>query len=98
MVSHTPVEVEALADTQSAGAWVDVTRQDIPEGQRTMALQADDLGLGEDIPEGLETTTLYTLAQLSFVQERYQDALDYMETWIGKAKNQSGDERRTAND
>ena len=42
---------------------------------------------GEDIPEGLETTTLYTLAQLSFVEERYQDALDYMETWISKATN-----------
>ncbi|MDH3642233.1 MAG: hypothetical protein OES38_09070 [Gammaproteobacteria bacterium] len=42
---------------------------------------------GEDIPEGLEVTTLYTLAQLSFVAERYRDALDYMETWISKANN-----------
>lgn len=33
VVSHTPIEVEALSDTQSAGNWVDVTRQDIPEGQ-----------------------------------------------------------------
>ena len=32
VVSHTPVEVEHLAQTQDAGAWVDVTRQDIPEG------------------------------------------------------------------
>ncbi|NKB26259.1 MAG: exodeoxyribonuclease III [Rhodobacteraceae bacterium] len=32
VVSHTPVEVEALGQTQDAGAWVDVTRQDIPEG------------------------------------------------------------------
>jgi tetratricopeptide (TPR) repeat protein len=46
---------------------------------------------GEDIPEGLETTTLYTLAQLSFVAERYQDALDYMETWISKASNPGAD-------
>ena len=46
---------------------------------------------GEDIPEGLETTTLYTLAQLSFVAERYQDALDYMETWITKATNPGAD-------
>ncbi len=46
---------------------------------------------GEDIPEGLETTTLYTLAQLSFVEERYQDALDYMETWIDKATNPGPD-------
>ena len=46
---------------------------------------------GEDIPEGLETTTLYTLAQLSFVADRYQDALDYMETWITKASNPGAD-------
>ncbi len=32
IVSHTPVEVEHLAQTQEAGAWVDVTRKDIPEG------------------------------------------------------------------
>lgn len=32
VVSHTPIEVEALADTQDAGAWVDITRQDIPAG------------------------------------------------------------------
>ncbi|WP_102224378.1 exodeoxyribonuclease III [Acidimangrovimonas sediminis] len=32
VVSHTPVEVEALAETQEAGGWVDVTRKDIPEG------------------------------------------------------------------
>lgn len=48
---------------------------------------------GDDIPEGLETTTLYTLAQLSFVEERYQDALDYMETWIEKATNPGPDPR-----
>ena len=33
VVSHTPVEVAHLAETQEEGAWVDVTRQDIPEGQ-----------------------------------------------------------------
>lgn len=33
VVSHTPIEVDHLADTQDAGGWVDVTRQDIPEGQ-----------------------------------------------------------------
>ncbi|UWR11151.1 exodeoxyribonuclease III [Sulfitobacter mediterraneus] len=32
VVSHTPVEVEALAETQDAGNWVDITRQDIPQG------------------------------------------------------------------
>ncbi|MGH1464655.1 MAG: exodeoxyribonuclease III [Cognatishimia sp.] len=33
IVSHTPVEVEHLAETQNSGQWVDVTRQDIPEGK-----------------------------------------------------------------
>ena len=45
------------------------------------------LAQGEDVTEGLEVTTLYTIAQLSFVVENYQDALDYMELWISKADN-----------
>ena len=32
IVSHTPVEVEHLAEVQDAGDWVDVTRKAIPEG------------------------------------------------------------------
>jgi len=32
VVSHTPVEVEALTEAQAAGRWVDVTRTDIPDG------------------------------------------------------------------
>ncbi|MGV6850303.1 MAG: exodeoxyribonuclease III [Marinibacterium sp.] len=32
VVSHTPVEVDHLADVQSSGGWVDITRKDIPEG------------------------------------------------------------------
>ncbi len=32
VVSHTPIEVEHLAQTQDAGKWVDITRQDIPSG------------------------------------------------------------------
>jgi len=33
VVSHTPIEVEHLAQTQDAGNWVDITRQDIPQGE-----------------------------------------------------------------
>lgn len=33
VVSHTPIEVAALAEVQAAGNWVDVTRADIPEGE-----------------------------------------------------------------
>ncbi|SPH23855.1 Exodeoxyribonuclease III [Defluviimonas aquaemixtae] len=32
IVSHTPIEVEGLGEAQNAGKWVDITRQDIPEG------------------------------------------------------------------
>ncbi|ROU02998.1 exodeoxyribonuclease III [Histidinibacterium lentulum] len=32
IVSHTPIEVEHLAQAQDAGGWIDVTRADIPEG------------------------------------------------------------------
>ena len=42
---------------------------------------------GDEIPEGLEITTLYTLAQLSFVDEQYTEALRYMEIWLTKANN-----------
>jgi exodeoxyribonuclease-3 len=33
VVSHTPVEVEHLAEVQDAGNWVDITRQDLPDGR-----------------------------------------------------------------
>ena len=33
IVSHTPIEVDHLDAAQDSGRWVDVTRQDIPEGQ-----------------------------------------------------------------
>lgn len=32
IVSHTPIEVAHLGETQEAGNWVDITRQDIPDG------------------------------------------------------------------
>ncbi|CUH85105.1 exodeoxyribonuclease III [Thalassovita mediterranea] len=32
IVSHTPIEVDHLTQVMQAGDWVDVTRQDIPEG------------------------------------------------------------------
>ena len=33
IVSHTPVETRMLTEMQAAGDWVDITRQDIPEGR-----------------------------------------------------------------
>ncbi len=46
---------------------------------------------GEKIPEGLETTTLYTLAQLNFVNGHHEKAIYYMETWLTKALNPGAD-------
>ena len=40
---------------------------------------------GEDIPEGLKTITLYTLAQLYSVDERYEEAQRYMQLCKSKA-------------
>ncbi len=33
IVSHTPIEVDHLSQVQEVGNWVDITRQDIPQGQ-----------------------------------------------------------------
>ncbi|MCY4242106.1 MAG: exodeoxyribonuclease III, partial [Rhodobacter sp.] len=33
VVSHTPIEVDHLAEVREAGGWVDITRRDIPEGR-----------------------------------------------------------------
>jgi exodeoxyribonuclease-3 len=33
VVSHTPIEVAALAEVQTAGAWTDIVRKHIPEGK-----------------------------------------------------------------
>lgn len=36
----------------------------------------------DDIPEGLETATLYTMAQLYFIQEDYKKAIDLLTRWM----------------
>ena len=33
VVSHTPIEVQHFRDVMAAGDWIDVTRQDIPDGR-----------------------------------------------------------------
>ncbi len=77
-----------VAGGRSGRGFIYFSKEDYPK-----AIQAykDVVAQGDKIPEGLETTTLYTLAQLSFVTERYQDALNYMETWLTKANNPGAD-------
>ena len=40
-----------------------------------------------DITEGMETSTIYNLAQLYFVEEEYEKSLEYIERWISVANN-----------
>jgi tetratricopeptide (TPR) repeat protein len=44
----------------------------------------------EELPEALELSTLYTLAQLYLVQEDYQSAIDYLNRWFAVANNPNG--------
>ncbi|MGI9324558.1 MAG: tetratricopeptide repeat protein, partial [Pseudomonadales bacterium] len=73
-----------IAQLQNMLGFVYFSKEDYA---KAIGAYKDVVAQGEKIPEGLETTTLYTLAQLSFVTERYRDALRYMETWITKANN-----------
>ena len=41
----------------------------------------------EDLPEALELSTLYTLAQLYLVEEDYESAIEYLNRWFGVANN-----------
>lgn len=47
------------------------------------------LAEGDQITEGLEVQTLYTLAQLYFVEEDYDESLEYMQAWLAKEQNPS---------
>ncbi len=42
------------------------------------------LGEGDQITEGLETSVLYTLAQLQYLEENFAAALQYMDRWLAK--------------
>lgn len=44
-----------------------------------------------DLPLGMETTTRFTLCQLYFQQERYQDSLKMLDSWFALAENPNPD-------
>jgi tetratricopeptide (TPR) repeat protein len=44
-----------------------------------------------DLPLGMETTTRFTLCQLYFQQERYQDSLRMLDTWFALSDNPNPD-------
>lgn len=54
----------------------------------TEAIRAYEMVLQQpDLPLGMETTTRFTLCQLYFQQERYEDSLDMLDQWFLIAEN-----------
>jgi tetratricopeptide (TPR) repeat protein len=52
------------------------------------AINAYEMVLSQpDLPLGMETTTRFTLCQLYFQQERYQNSLDMLDLWFQIAEN-----------
>ena len=47
------------------------------------------LAQGDQITEGLETQVIYSLAQLHYSEQNYNDALRYMQLWLSQAQNPS---------
>ncbi len=67
-------------------AFVALEQDDNPSAIRNLELV---LAEGDQITEGLETSVLYTLAQLQFVEENYPKALQYMDRWLAKQTSES---------
>lgn len=88
MLGRRGMNGNEVGQVQNMLGFVFFSEEDYPSAIRAYE---QVLAQGEDIPEGLEVTTLYTLAQLSFVNEDYQKALHFMETWITKATNPGAD-------
>lgn len=56
------------------------------------AIRAYEMVLEQaDLPLGMETTTRFTLCQLYFQQERYQESLDMLDSWFVVAENPGPD-------
>lgn len=49
------------------------------------------LAQGDSVPEGLEVSTIYTLAQLHAVRDNFKKALEMMRLWLTKANNPGPD-------
>jgi tetratricopeptide (TPR) repeat protein len=73
-----------LGQVHNMLAFIYFSKEDYP---KTIREYEQVLAQGEDIPEGLEVGTLYSLAQLYFVTDQYQKSLEYMRRWLAKATN-----------
>ena len=56
------------------------------------AIRAYEMVLQQvDLPLGMETTTIYTLCQLYFQQERYEDSLGMLDRWFALSEDPGAD-------
>jgi tetratricopeptide (TPR) repeat protein len=56
------------------------------------AIRAYEMVLQQvDLPLGMETTTIYTLCQLYFQQERYEDSLEMLDRWFVLSEDPGAD-------
>ncbi len=56
------------------------------------AIRAYEMVLQQpDLPLGMETTTMFTLCQLYFQEERYDDSLGMLDRWFGVSENPGPD-------
>ena len=63
-------------------------KEDVPRAIKAYEMV---LAQGEDIPEGLEVSTLDNLSKFHFIEENFEESLKYMQLWLAKASNPGPD-------
>ena len=63
-------------------------QEDVPRAIKAYEMV---LAQGEDIPEGLEVSTLDNLSKFHFIEENFAESLKYMKLWLAKASNPGPD-------
>ncbi len=69
-------------------AFVYYLKEDVP---RAIKAYETVLAQGEDIPEGLEVSTLDNLSKFHFMEENFEESLKYTKLWMEKATNPGPD-------
>ena len=81
-------EMSGLNSYETAQMWnfyafIYFGQDDFPEAIRAYAMVLEQ----PDLPLGMETATTFTLTQLYFQQEEYQNSLDMLDRWFSIAEN-----------
>ncbi len=84
MLGKANLEPQAYAQIQNMRGYVAFLDEDYASA---IGHYEEVIAQPERIPVGLHQATLYTLAQLNFVQEQYPRAIEYIEQWMTLADN-----------